>query len=66
MFTYFPEYDILISHATFTYAETISTSDKYPMQEHVIVRFVGGDYVEFPPDVTVNEIYNRLERSTDG
>lgn len=66
MFTYFPEYDIIINHATFTHAEVILTSDKYPDGKHVIVRFVGGSFVEFPPGVTVHEIYGRLEGSSHG
>lgn len=66
MLTYFPSYDIIINHATFTHAEEILTSDKYPDSRHVIVRFIGGSFVEFPPGVTVHQVYAQLERSSNG
>jgi hypothetical protein len=62
---YFSLYDIVVNTATMTYAKTISKTDQY-LEPHVIVKFDGGDFVEFPPGITLYEVYTTLnERSAD-
>lgn len=65
MIVYFPEHDIIVNTETMTTGEVIPTSDRYPQQRHVKLSFVDGDYVEFPPESSLHQVFTTLtERSS--
>lgn len=66
MIAYFPLQDKIVNTETIEFAEQIGRTDRYH-ESHVVIYFVGGSSLEFPPEVTLHEVYTTLnERSTDG
>lgn len=63
---YLPMHDKIVNTETINYVDLIGRTDRYH-EEHVIVKFDGGNFLEFPPGVTLYEIYTTLiEGSSNG
>jgi hypothetical protein len=63
---YFHHHDKLVNTETINYVEVIGRTDNYH-DDHVIIKFDGGGFLEFPPEVSLHEVFTTLEeRNTDG
>lgn len=60
MLAYFVEHDTIVNTETITYVEVVRRSDRY-LKPHVIIRFTDGAFLEFPPGVSLHEVFSVLE-----
>jgi len=66
MLVHFPVQDKIVNTDTINYVEIIGRTDNYH-DDHVVIKFDGGNFLEFPPEVSLYEVYAQLiERSSDG
>jgi len=66
MLVYFSQDDKIVNTRNITYVDLIERSD-YCRDPHVIIKFTDGSFVEFPPHVTMHEVFSMLtEGSTNG
>lgn len=66
MLVIFPTHDKIVNTETIDYVDVVGRTDKYT-EDHVIIKFDGGNFLEFPPEVSLHEVFTTLtERSNDG
>lgn len=66
MLVIFPMHDKVVNTDAIDYVTLIGRTD-YQAEKHVIIKFRGGAFMEFPPEVSLHEVFTTLtERSPDG
>jgi hypothetical protein len=60
MLAYFGMHDKVVNTDTINYIEVIDRSDVY-QEPHVIIKFDGGNFLEFPPEVGLYMVFATLQ-----
>lgn len=61
MLVYFWEHNLLVNTSTITHVKVTGRTDRFT-EDHVIIKFVDGSFVEFPPEITLQYVWNFLSR----
>ena len=61
MLVIFPTHDKIVNTETIDYVDVVGRTDKYA-EDHVIIKFDGGNFLEFPPEVSLHEVYTKLNK----
>lgn len=66
MLVIFPMQDKIVNTDAIDYVTVIGRTD-YEAEKHVIIKFHGGAFMEFPPEVSLHEVFTTLtERGSNG
>lgn len=64
MFVYFPKCQKVVNTKAIDYVELVKQTDRYNA-EHVMMRFNSGSFLEFPPDVSIQEVFMQLDLAAE-
>lgn len=60
MFVDISQHDLIINSATINYVKVVSQTDQYH-DNHIMIKFNGGDSLELPPEISLDEFAQWLE-----